>query len=747
MATFVHTGIHNFQPLNIDATFYRRHGYTKAPVIIQCYLTLRCDLACPHCLIAHDDSPSSDMPLHLFSRLCEEARSIGVQELLLTGGEPLLRRDFSEIVECLKRHGLTWSLNTAVCPDEEQQGAISAYPPAFVAVSLDGPAHVHNAFRGSTSAFADAASAVRFFSAVAGTTVCAGTTVSTLNIRHLDETLALVKKSGAHKWGIHLLIPEGRARERMDLFPTMRQMRRLLEFIAVKRHEFPMSLADEMGHAGGWESLVRDGPFFCAAGRAMCAVLPDGSVMPCSTRDPKHCEGSLVQNTLADIWRTGFGKQRAQQPYGKCARCKDWSICRSGCWLQREHGTQCFRTLWEVPASLKAAAGICLSLGLAPAGAVYAQDSVTKTDSLLVQTTNASGSGNSAIIAAPRFMGVLYGSKAGGGSHRRLSCVPAIKAMRWLKAHQESDGSWSAANEPEAYTGLALLCFLHGNHTPASREFGISVEKALRYLLGTQNDNGAFSASAESHAIVTHALADAYARTKMVLLRPPLEKAVDRILNHQRNGSWSIDYATNGGWNLSVSAWQIQALKTAELAGLAGHSLSNGLEQAADFVQKTAFKDGAFRDSSALADQEQTRCDVQGAGARCLQWLGRGKSAEAQSAIAVILKNPKSFWNDERESSSRGTNGIPCGWFFQVQAIQGSTNAPMKEWNRQLVQVQCADGHWECGEPAARANSTAQGLGYVNPLYSTMMNCLMIEIFHGRVTTFKRVSPTGRVKE
>ncbi|MBA4386413.1 MAG: hypothetical protein C0404_00425 [Verrucomicrobia bacterium] len=363
MATYTLNCQHNRGAQALEGSFFQRNGYTRSPVVVQCYVTLRCGLSCAHCLAPPGEKTALDMPLNLFDRLCGESATLGVGEMLLTGGEPLQRQDLEELIGSLRKYDLAWTLNTAACPDPEQQQAIRQYPPTYVAVSIDGPASVHDEFRGHTGAFEQALSAIRFFSGLPGVTVCAGTTVTTKNQRHLNETLSLVKNSGAHKWGIHLLIPEGRAALRKDLFLSDRQMRQLLRAIVLHRKSFPVTLCDEMGYAGEWESLVRDETFFCAAGRAMCAVLPDGSIMPCSTTNPRYCEGNLTVSRLDDIWTNGFIGLRNQNRTDKCARCADWAVCGGACWLQRIHGTQCFKHLWKLSTAVKSAAGLAVYMG------------------------------------------------------------------------------------------------------------------------------------------------------------------------------------------------------------------------------------------------------------------------------------------------------------------------------------------------------------------------------------------------
>ena len=289
--------------------------------------------------------------------------ALGVDEFLVTGGEPLARADLAEVIAYLDRKQVNWTLNTATLPSEALREAIAHHKPGFVAVSLDGPKPVHDAFRGKAGAYDEALEAIRFFKSLGGVRVCAGTTVTTRNYDHLDETFHLAVASGADQWGIHLLVPEGRAATRRDLFLSKTQLKRLIKFVARKRRYFRVEMADEIGYLGYLEPLVRDRPLVCGAGRTQCVVLPDGAVVPCTTLDRSCSAGNIHDRSLMDIWTEGFADLRAWQPMGKCSHCDYAIACKGGCWLQRKAGCQCFKDVWHVPGALKTAAGIAICLG------------------------------------------------------------------------------------------------------------------------------------------------------------------------------------------------------------------------------------------------------------------------------------------------------------------------------------------------------------------------------------------------
>ncbi len=348
--------------------FFTRNGYSRIPVLVQWLATLKCDLSCQHCLSVSLDNGFSDMPLQAVIKLIDEIVEMGVKEFLVTGGEPLSRNDLPLIIDYLGFRDQNWTLNTAVMPSEYQRKALRKNRPGFVAVSLDGPREIHDSFRGRKGAWEEAIEAISFFKSLPGVRVCAGTTVTSINERFLEETFHLVAASGADQWGIHLLVPEGRAAYRSDLFLSKRQLKRLIGFVARKRRYFNVELADEIGYLGNYEPLVRNFPLTCGAGKSQCVILPDGEVVPCTTLDRSFSAGNIHQKPLRNIWEEGFSKLRNYEPEGKCCGCIYYPACKSGCWLQRKSGKECFREIWHIPDSLKTAAGITVCLGALASG-------------------------------------------------------------------------------------------------------------------------------------------------------------------------------------------------------------------------------------------------------------------------------------------------------------------------------------------------------------------------------------------
>lgn len=78
-------------------------------------LTCRCNLRCRHCWLripANDPSGKKEITLEEIGRITAEARAMGCRSWLISGGEPMLRPDFTGIFDMITRSSATYSLNT-----------------------------------------------------------------------------------------------------------------------------------------------------------------------------------------------------------------------------------------------------------------------------------------------------------------------------------------------------------------------------------------------------------------------------------------------------------------------------------------------------------------------------------------------------------------------------------------------------------------------------------------------------------
>jgi len=131
------------------------------------YLTEGCNLRCRHCWIAPKyQSEANQYPaldLDLFKSIIEQAKPLGLIGVKLTGGEPLLHPEIREILELIRRQGLTLNVETngVLCTPELASKMATCENPC-VSVSLDGAdAKTHEWVRGVEGCFDEAIEGLR----------------------------------------------------------------------------------------------------------------------------------------------------------------------------------------------------------------------------------------------------------------------------------------------------------------------------------------------------------------------------------------------------------------------------------------------------------------------------------------------------------------------------------------------------------------------------------------------------------
>jgi len=172
------------------------------------------------------------------------------------------------------------------------------------------------------------------------------------------------------------------------------------------------------------------------------------------------------------------------------------------------------------------------------------------------------------------------------------------QAVAWLRQTQEPDGSWSSAkwggdkHFEVALTGLSLMTLLDGK-----ADGKVAADKAVAYLIRCQQPDGhfgeLFSGIPYNQGIATLALAKAYETRKSEVLRLALDHAVTAISSSQyADGGWGYHNEASPASNLSITLWQIEALRLASAQGWP--QVKPQVERGLRWMAGVAADDGSF---------------------------------------------------------------------------------------------------------------------------------------------------------
>jgi radical SAM enzyme (rSAM/lipoprotein system) len=297
--------------------------------------TLRCNINCLHCgSDCHKSSQIKDMPAEDFLAVTQqiaEKHDPNKIMIVLTGGEPLVRKDIEKVGLVLYKQGYPWGFVTnGYLLTKERFQNLMASGLRSVTLSLDGFEESHDWLRGRKGSFQKALNAIDLITSEQDLVYDLVTCVNQRNIGELRELRDFLIEKGVKRWRLFTISPIGRAFEEPLLDISSRQMLELFDFIRESREETRIDASYGCeGFLGAYEKEVRDGYFFCRAGINIGSVLADGSVGACPNINPAYNQGNIYQDSFLDIWENRFEvyRNRKWAKKGKCAKCDVFKWC------------------------------------------------------------------------------------------------------------------------------------------------------------------------------------------------------------------------------------------------------------------------------------------------------------------------------------------------------------------------------------------------------------------------------------
>src|SRR5512135_3050303 len=323
-----------------------------SPKWIAWEITRRCNLRCVHCRSSsemeakgHPDFSTSEA-----FRVIDDIVSYAKPVVVLSGGEPLVRKDVFEIAQYGTGKGLRMCLATnGTLVDDEICVKIRASGIRIVSLSLDGSEEgVHDDFRNQKGAFAGTLNAARLFKKH-GTEFIVNSSFTRRNQEEIPKVYRLAKELGATAWYMFMIVPTGRGEEIMneliskedyeEILDWHYQQEKMEEDILMRPTCAPhyYRIVPQKAKAEGVKFERRSLTFStgggkgCIAAQTICLIDCFGNVKPCSYFH--RTAGNVKTTPFREIWENSeiFKDLRDFKAYkGKCGECEYINVC-GGC--------------------------------------------------------------------------------------------------------------------------------------------------------------------------------------------------------------------------------------------------------------------------------------------------------------------------------------------------------------------------------------------------------------------------------
>ena len=304
----------------------------EAPICLTWEWTYACNLQCVHCLSSSGRRDPRELDKAQMRAVVDELAEMQVFYINVGGGEPMLRRDFFELVEhCVASGvGVKFSTNGGMLTADKAR-RLAAMDYVDVQISLDGVDAVTNDRVRGEGSYALVRRAMDHLVDADFGPFKISVVMTRDNVGQVDRYEDLARQYGA-ELRLTRFRPSGRGTDTWSqLHPTHAQQLFLYRWLFERPH---VLTGDSFFHLSALGEPL-PGLNLCGAGRVVCLIDPVGDVYACPfvLHDDFRAGSVLDPGGFAAVWRSStlFRELRQPQSAGACASCGSYDACQGGC--------------------------------------------------------------------------------------------------------------------------------------------------------------------------------------------------------------------------------------------------------------------------------------------------------------------------------------------------------------------------------------------------------------------------------
>lgn len=353
---FIHDGIAHECIENDEIEPFQYYRYSNTPFIktVQWCVTGHCNLNCLHCFMESPSGKYGELSFEAMTKLIEQFEEANVVSVVLTGGEPFLRRDIIDLISLLrkKRIHIEHILTNGLLVTDKHLSKLKelGISPSFQ-ISFDGVGS-HDYMRGTKGIEQNVIKSIERIQK-AGFHVVVSTSIDKKSVDSLGFTYELMKQIGVRSWRISIPQETGNWKDTKTAL-SLDELSQKLHAIWMRwdNDERPFSIQLGGFFSSGAKNNNKDkisikkakftpDSIDCQTCKEQSYLLPDGILLPCAGYVDTILEKtmpSLLEKRLINVWRdsnlhdiANLTKQDILNKNQECAKCDLFGECGSGC--------------------------------------------------------------------------------------------------------------------------------------------------------------------------------------------------------------------------------------------------------------------------------------------------------------------------------------------------------------------------------------------------------------------------------
>lgn len=302
-------------------------------------ITHACNLKCKYCYINAGKPYKSELTEYEFVSQIKEFSRLGGKELVITGGEPFLRKKvLRSVIKTARDLDIAKiDVETNGTLVDEKDARFCSQNNVRVCVGFGGASReTHLIVRGGE--FADVIRGTKNLIS-AGVDTAVGMTITRANVHEAEDFLKLAKKLGARAITLNIITMIGRARSHPELDFSLDKAIPLIQNVIKKGPKLGVETAFERVVMDVKQLPTRN---LCGVGIGVLSIAANGDVYPCNSfQETPFRAGNVRKKSLEEIWRESevlkMFRSLEISDIPKCRDCEWRYVCSGGCIAQTYH--------------------------------------------------------------------------------------------------------------------------------------------------------------------------------------------------------------------------------------------------------------------------------------------------------------------------------------------------------------------------------------------------------------------------